>query len=247
MGVIRRCGRLWSLALSVATAATVFVMMTAMAPGPNALASTASVATTSASTVAAATTPASVTSNTSVQMDFACALKSTGLMSYTTSLSKCTNNKKPVSILPGPVFACVHSGGYVYLVSALSNCPVPPNKHALTLPPTTSAVYFCANNGNGFLSFRNMPTKCTGNRTPVFVPVAHEAPVLSNIETAPLSYDAGTPPVQVTASLTVSSPDATTLASATVTISSGSPPAKTRCRSPARTGSPAATVPAPGC
>ena len=46
-------------------------------------------------------------------------------------------------------------------------------------------------------------------------------PVLSNIERATLQYDAGTPAVPVTASLTVSSPDTTTLAGATVTISSG--------------------------
>ncbi|HEY2577799.1 MAG TPA: cadherin-like domain-containing protein [Streptosporangiaceae bacterium] len=154
-------------------------------------------------------------------MDFACARKSTGLLSYTASLSNCAKNQTPVSILPGPVFACVHPGGYVYLVSALSNCPVPPNKHALTLPPTTSTAFFCGNNATGVLSFRATQTKCTGARFPVFVPVAHEAPVLANIETTPLQYQAGTPPVQVTASLTVSSPDAATLAGATVTISSG--------------------------
>ncbi|HLX47114.1 MAG TPA: tandem-95 repeat protein [Streptosporangiaceae bacterium] len=154
-------------------------------------------------------------------MNFACAQKSTGLMSYTASLSNCTKKQTPVSILPGPVYACVHTGGYVYLVSALSNCPVPPNKHALTLPPTAGTVYFCANDGNGVLSYRSGPTQCTDDRFPVFVPVAHQPPVLSNIETTPLTYDAGTPPVQVTASLAVSSPDATTLASARVSITSG--------------------------
>lgn len=46
-------------------------------------------------------------------------------------------------------------------------------------------------------------------------------PVLGNIEPSTLQYYAGTPAVPVTSSLTVSSPDTTTLAGATVTISSG--------------------------
>ena len=50
---------------------------------------------------------------------------------------------------------------------------------------------------------------------------AHTAPVLANIETTALQYTAGSAPVPVTATLTVSSSDATTLAGATVTISSG--------------------------
>jgi Cadherin-like domain len=52
-------------------------------------------------------------------------------------------------------------------------------------------------------------------------PVTHTAPVLANIETTPLAYTAGSGPVQITATLTVSSADATTLAGATVTISAG--------------------------
>jgi VCBS repeat-containing protein len=49
----------------------------------------------------------------------------------------------------------------------------------------------------------------------------NDPPVLASIEQGTLQYDAGTPPVQVTASLTASSPDSTTLAGATVTITSG--------------------------
>lgn len=52
-------------------------------------------------------------------------------------------------------------------------------------------------------------------------PVTHSAPVLAGIEASALAYTAGAPAVPVTASLTVSSSDATTLAGATVTISSG--------------------------
>ena len=50
---------------------------------------------------------------------------------------------------------------------------------------------------------------------------AHQAPVLAGIESATLKYFAGTGPVPVTSSLTVSSSDETTLTGATVTISSG--------------------------
>jgi VCBS repeat-containing protein len=49
----------------------------------------------------------------------------------------------------------------------------------------------------------------------------NDTPVLANIETSTLQYDAGTPAVPLTSSLTVSSPATTTLAGATVTISSG--------------------------
>ncbi len=60
----------------------------------------------------------------------------------------------------------------------------------------------------------------TAQRT-IDVTVAHQAPVLANIESSTISYYAGTPGVAVTSALTVSSSDATTLAGATVTISSG--------------------------
>ena len=49
----------------------------------------------------------------------------------------------------------------------------------------------------------------------------NDPPVLSNVETSTLQYDAGTPAVPVTSALTVSDPDDTNLAGATVSISSG--------------------------
>ena len=52
-------------------------------------------------------------------------------------------------------------------------------------------------------------------------PVTHTAPVLANIESTPLAYAAGAAPEPVTATLTVTSADATTLASATVSITAG--------------------------
>jgi VCBS repeat-containing protein len=50
---------------------------------------------------------------------------------------------------------------------------------------------------------------------------ANDPPVLANIETGTLQYTAGTPGVAVTSSLTVSSPDTTTLAGATMSIGTG--------------------------
>ena len=49
----------------------------------------------------------------------------------------------------------------------------------------------------------------------------NDPPVLSNIESSTLQYDAGTPPVPITSTLTISNPHGTTLAGATMTISSG--------------------------
>jgi VCBS repeat-containing protein len=47
------------------------------------------------------------------------------------------------------------------------------------------------------------------------------APLLSNIESSTLQYDAGTPAQPITSSLTISNPHGSTLASATVSISAG--------------------------
>jgi VCBS repeat-containing protein len=60
----------------------------------------------------------------------------------------------------------------------------------------------------------------TASRT-IDVSVAHQPPVLSGIESSTLQYFASTPGVAITSSLTVSSPDDTTLSGATVAISSG--------------------------
>ena len=47
-------------------------------------------------------------SSTPVQMNYACALKSNGLMRYASSPAQCGKNWTAVTILPGPVYACVH-------------------------------------------------------------------------------------------------------------------------------------------
>jgi VCBS repeat-containing protein len=204
MGV-RRWAGLWILSLVVGLAAA-FVLP-------------ASASATSAAPVRSA---APVQSPTPVQMNFACALKSNGLMAYVTSPTQCTSNETAVTIVPGPHFVCIHTDKSVFLVASLSSCPVPKNLAALTLPPSSAPVYFCASNGSGVLAYTTDPSLCnTSKQFPVVVPVPHTAPVLANIETSTLQYYAGTPPVPITSTLTVSSSDATTLASATVKISSG--------------------------
>ncbi len=165
-------------------------------------------------------TPAPTASATPVQMNYACTSLITDVMRYVSSPSKCTALEKAVTIVPGPVYVCIFYNILVRQVASLSQCSTAPFFKALTLPPTTAPVYFCAT-ANGTLIYVTSPSQCQRGQFPVVVPVPHKPPVLANIETSTLSYIAGTPPVTITSTLTVSSPDDTTLASATVTISSG--------------------------
>jgi hypothetical protein len=153
-----------------------------------------------------------------VRMNYACALKSNGLMSYVRSPTECNSDEKAVTIVPGPVYVCVHSNNSVHQVASLSNCPTPENRLALTLPPRT-AVYFCAAYGSGLLAYTTRPSLCKSKQFPVVV--SHQRPVLAHVGSTTLQYYAGTPAVRVTSSLTVRSGYTTTLASATVKISSG--------------------------
>jgi VCBS repeat-containing protein len=74
----------------------------------------------------------------------------------------------------------------------------------------------------------------------------NDPPVLANIETSTLQYEAGTPAVPVTSALTVTSPTPPPWPARRSRSPPGSRRAKTRCRSRTRTGSPAATTPPPG-
>ena len=156
------------------------------------------------------------------QMSYACALKSNGLLRYVTSTSKCLKAETPVTISPGPNYARHHQDDLAYLVSSLNSRPVPKNKAALTLPPSSSPDYFCAVAIIGTLTYTTDPKKCLPIiEFPVVVPVPHSPPVLANIETTALAYTGGSGLAAVTSTLTVSSADATTLAGATVSISAG--------------------------
>src|SRR6201999_2940262 len=63
----------------------------------------------------------------------------------------------------------------------------------------------------------------TSNAAAVTVTITgvNTAPVISNVETTPLSYQSGSAPVAITSTLTVSDADDATLSGATVSIASG--------------------------
>jgi VCBS repeat-containing protein len=174
-------------------------------------------------TVAAKT----VATPTPTPMTFACVSKATDLMSYVSSPSRCGRTQRAVTLRPGPVFVCAFKGSnFVYQTLSLSQCPTRAGWHSLTLPPVTGSVYFCAAKSNGRLAFAVSPLQCTSREFAVVVAAAHQPPVLANIETTALPYDAGTPATPITSNLTVSSPDASTLAGGDVTISAGFVPAE---------------------
>ena len=231
MGSVRRWAGLVVAALALVGAAAAFTL-TAGATAPSTVRSAADVAPAasagsdapvlsarSATLVTPATSAASVTP---VPMNYACTSKITGLMRYVSSPTQCAAGEKAVTIDPGPVYVCVYFNLLVRQVAALSDCR-PPSAFvkALTLPASSGPVYFCAAKTGGYLTYTTSPSGCTRGQFPVVVPVLHTPPVLANIESSTLQYYAGTPPVAITSSLTVSSADATTLAGATVTISSG--------------------------
>ena len=237
MGSVRHRARLWVVSLVVAAVAAVAAFMLTASPSTSAVtAPPAAPAATSAPAVTSAPLPggalaasarplgfaAPAATVTPVQMNYACTSRITGQMRYVSSLTKCTRFEKAVTIVPGPVHVCVYFNFLVRQVAALSDCrPLSTFVKALTLPPTTGPVYFCAARFTGSLTYAISPSQCRFGQFPVVVPVPHQPPVLANIETSTLQYFAGTPPVPITSTLTVSSSDATTLASATVTISSG--------------------------
>jgi uncharacterized repeat protein (TIGR01451 family) len=87
--------------------------------------------------------------------------------------------------------------------------------HVHITSPTTSATGTVNNSASATSANGGNPTV-----GPVAIAVRNP-PVLSNIESDALQYYAETPPVPVTSTLTVMSPDTSTLVGATVSISSG--------------------------
>ena len=101
-------------------------------------------------------------------MNFACALKSNGLMRYVSNLNQCTRNEDRVTIKPGPVLLCLQPDGSVRKVSNFNSCRPPARQ--LTLPPASGTVYFCAANSTGVLRDNiTDPSQCTSSEFPVFV------------------------------------------------------------------------------
>ena len=104
------------------------------------------------------------------QLQFACALKSNGVLRYVSDLSQCrARQEDQVTVWPGPTLMCVKSDGSVRFASNPNQCQTgPPGNRGTTLsvPATTGTPsYFCANTTTGVL--RNVPTSssCTGSET----------------------------------------------------------------------------------
>src|SRR5919202_1750091 len=102
-----------------------------------------------------------------VEMNYACALKSNGLMRYVTSLSQCKSTEDKVTIKPGPHKLCIQPDGSTRKVSNFNNCRPPARQ--VTIPPTSGTVYFCASNSTGVLRYVTNPSQCTATEFPVYV------------------------------------------------------------------------------
>src|SRR5437763_3537678 len=110
------------------------------------------------------------------EMSVACALKSNGLMRYVSTLNQCKNTEEKVTIKPGPISVCVQPDGTVRKIPPFQ-CKKPGT--ALTLPPASGTVYFCAANSNGQLRYVTSPAQCTATEFPVFVTPNDQAPAVA--------------------------------------------------------------------
>ena len=123
-----------------------------------------------------------VAAQTPTEMNFACALKSNGLMRFVTDLKQCRKTEEQVTIKPGQVLTCVQPDGSVRKLSNIANCKPPAVQ--LTLPPADGTVYFCKANSTGVLRYVTDPSQCTSTESPVYVtnhaPVANDATPTTN-------------------------------------------------------------------
>src|ERR671922_199592 len=103
---------------------------------------------------------------TPVEMNFACALKSNGLMRYVTNLNQCKKTEEKVTIKPGPITVCVNPDGTVRKIPPYQ-CTKP--GVVLTLPPASGTVYFCVSNSTSLLRYVTSPSQCTASEFPVMV------------------------------------------------------------------------------
>src|SRR2546423_968085 len=116
-----------------------------------------------------------------VEMKFACALKSNGLMRYVSNLNQCKNTEDKITIKPGPWSVCVQPDGTTRKIPPFQ-CKKPGT--VLTLPPASGTVYFCAANSNGQLRYVTSPAQCTSNEFPVFVSPNDTAPSVTTTSPA---------------------------------------------------------------
>jgi large repetitive protein len=101
------------------------------------------------------------------------------------------------------------------LITAVAAISIPPANAGTSPDP---GMHTCALNHNGQLRYVAVPGECAHQGETAALQ-QHKPPVLGDIESSALKYDAGAAPVRVTPSLTVTSP--ATLTGATVSVSSG--------------------------
>ena len=107
-----------------------------------------------------------------IEMKFACALKSNGLMRYVSNLNQCKNTEDQITIKPGPITLCINPDGSVRKIPPFQ-CKKPGT--VLTLP-ANGTTYFCAKNSTGVLRYVTNPSQCNSTEFPVFVGPADAAP-----------------------------------------------------------------------
>jgi large repetitive protein len=109
-----------------------------------------------------------------IEMKFACALKSNGLMRYVSNLNQCKSTEDKVTIHPGPISLCINPDGSVRKIPPFQ-CKKP--GVVLTIPPASGTVYFCAKNSTGVLRYVTDPSQCNSTEFPVFVGPNNQPPV----------------------------------------------------------------------
>src|SRR5436305_4474174 len=152
-----------------------------------------------------------------IEMKFACALKSNGLMRYVSNLNQCKNTEDKVNIQPGPTSLCINPDGSVRKIPPFQ-CKKP--GVVLTIPPASGTVYFCAKNSTGVLRYVTNPSQCNSTEFPVFVGPADQAPSVNT--TSPTN---GATQVAVNTNITINFSEAVTFTTSSFTLQcpSGTP------------------------
>src|SRR5207244_2381350 len=101
-----------------------------------------------------------------IEMNFACSLKSNGLMRYVSNLNQCKSTEDKVTIKPGPISLCIQPDGSVRKIPPFQ-CKKP--GVVLTIPPASWAVYLTATTSSGVLRYFTSPAQCDATESPVFV------------------------------------------------------------------------------
>src|SRR5439155_22065484 len=153
-----------------------------------------------------------------VEMKFACALKSNGLMRYVSNLNQCKSTEEKVTINPGPISLCIQPDGSVRKIPAFQ-CKKPGT--VLTLPPASGTVYFCAKISSGVLRFVTSPSQCNSTEFPVFVQPNDQAPSVNT--TSPAN---GATHVAVNTNITVNFSESVTVSTSSFSLECPSGTAK---------------------